>query len=312
MTKLFEYSESDVNAQLAYDAHRGTSFVPERRRDRAVSDYVQHMQAVDEKFQQWATDDNRDQLHEDLEAYKLGYIKRLEAYWAAHSRIVSTMIVGPSGFPTRTMEKRNETCDKRRDEWLAWKDKRIEKLRRKYDPKLIASAPIQSNDPQAIEKLTAKLEAAQALQDMMKAANRIIRKKSLDDAGKVAALVEMGTDEMTARKLLIPDFAGRIGYASFQLSSNNAKIKRLQRRIADLQAKADAPEPEDRTVGDITIRHNRELDRLQLIFPGKPSAEVRSVLKRNGFRWAPSQMAWQRQDTRNAQWSLERVLEAIG
>jgi len=32
----------------------------------------------------------------------------------------------------------------------------------------------------------------------------------------------------------------------------------------------------------------------------KPEPEVRDVLKRNGFKWAPSQGAWQRQLTDNA------------
>ncbi len=32
-----------------------------------------------------------------------------------------------------------------------------------------------------------------------------------------------------------------------------------------------------------------------LIFEGKPSAEERQILRRNGFKWAPSASAWQRQ-----------------
>lgn len=310
MTKLFEYSESDVNAKLAYEAHRGTSFSPERRRDRAVSDYVAHMKAVDEQFQQWATDDNREQLREDLEAYKAGYIKRMEAYWHAHSRIVSTMIAGPANFPTRMMEKRNRTCDKRRDEWLAWSKKRLEKLRTQYDPVWIARAPIMSNDPDAIEKLTEKLEVARELQERMKRANRIIRKKSLDDDAKVAALVEAGFPLDIAHKLMIEDYMGKRGFASFQLSNNNAKIKRLEQRIASLEAKKDA-EYHDVEINGVTVHYATDLDRLQLIFPDKPSAEVRGTLKSNGFRWAPSQMAWQRQLTGNAVNAAKRVLEAL-
>lgn len=40
---------------------------------------------------------------------------------------------------------------------------------------------------------------------------------------------------------------------------------------------------------------NQEMNRLQLIFEGKPSAEERQILRRNGFKWAPSASAWQRQ-----------------
>ena len=51
--------------------------------------------------------------------------------------------------------------------------------------------------------------------------------------------------------------------------------------------------------------------RLQLIFYGKPSEEVRSILKNNAYKWASSQGAWQRQLTDNARYSAKIVLEAI-
>ena len=51
--------------------------------------------------------------------------------------------------------------------------------------------------------------------------------------------------------------------------------------------------------------------RIQFIFDGKPDENVRNILKSEGFRWAPSQGAWQRQLTRNGQWSAERVKTAL-
>ena len=41
-------------------------------------------------------------------------------------------------------------------------------------------------------------------------------------------------------------------------------------------------------------------DRLQVFFDSKPDEETRAQMKSNGFRWAPSSSAWQRQLTRNA------------
>ena len=40
---------------------------------------------------------------------------------------------------------------------------------------------------------------------------------------------------------------------------------------------------------------NREANRLQIYFEGKPDATVRDELKSNGFRWSPKAEAWQRQ-----------------
>ena len=42
---------------------------------------------------------------------------------------------------------------------------------------------------------------------------------------------------------------------------------------------------------------NIEQQRVQILFPGKPSAEIISYLKSNGFRWSPFNKAWQRQNT---------------
>ena len=53
-------------------------------------------------------------------------------------------------------------------------------------------------------------------------------------------------------------------------------------------------------------------NRLRLVFDGKPSAEVRSVLKRRGWRWSPSNMTWQRQLTAAARAELPGLLETIG
>lgn len=60
-----------------------------------------------------------------------------------------------------------------------------------------------------------------------------------------------------------------------------------------------------------TYRENNEIMRVQFIFPGKPDDETRTMLKENGFRWAPSQGAWQRQLTANAKYAAHRVIEFL-
>ena len=52
---------------------------------------------------------------------------------------------------------------------------------------------------------------------------------------------------------------------------------------------------------------NKEANRLQILFDDKPGEEMRAELKAGGFRWAPSQGAWQRQLTDNAIRSAKRI-----
>lgn len=56
---------------------------------------------------------------------------------------------------------------------------------------------------------------------------------------------------------------------------------------------------------------NVPLDRVQLIFDGKPDADIIAELKSRAFRWSPRESAWQRQLTRNGVWAAEAVVARI-
>jgi hypothetical protein len=75
-------------------------------------------------------------------------------------------------------------------------------------------------------------------------------------------------------------------------------------------------EQPETTGADITINgesvevvRNNDITRLQLIFEGKPEADTRAKLKSNGFRWAPSQMAWQRLLNSNSESALRAITD---
>jgi hypothetical protein len=52
--------------------------------------------------------------------------------------------------------------------------------------------------------------------------------------------------------------------------------------------------------------------RYQITFNGKPDYDTRTILKQNGFRWAPSLGVWQRYNTGNGERALGRVAEKLG
>ena len=52
---------------------------------------------------------------------------------------------------------------------------------------------------------------------------------------------------------------------------------------------------------------NNKADRLQLFFDGKPPQEVINLLKRNAFKWSPTNGCWQRKITANAKCAIRSM-----
>ena len=305
----------DIHARGAYN---GTSWSPEDREASQIGDYLSHMAGVEAEFAKWRTAEQAEALDADLEEYRSRYAAKLNAYLAAHSRVVSQWITGPSGWSGRMVRannKRNDTVDLRLSELLEYDEKQLARLRRIYDPRARAHAAISSDAPDAIERLLTKIERAERLQEIMREANIIIRKK-IGDEEKVAFLLELeGITEGGARRLLTPDDMGRIGFASYLLTNNGANIRRMKERVAELQARdaerAAQTEDVEREVNGVRYVENTDANRVQLVFPGKPAEAVRDLLKSHGFRWAPSLGAWQRQLNGNGKYAAEVVLKQI-
>lgn len=170
---------------------------------------------------------------------------------------------------------------------------------------------ISSDDPNAVTKLKAKIESAQGNQKAMKDINRIIKSKKLPQEEKIEKIyAEHKISKSSAADLLKPDFAGRIGFPSYSLSNNNSNIGRMKLRLAELE-KQQGRETSEETHGDVTLVRNAEENRIQFIFPGKPESDTRQILKSNGFRWAPSQGAWQRQLNIAGEHAARRVLASL-
>ncbi|MBO9580343.1 MAG: hypothetical protein J7498_05580 [Sphingobium sp.] len=88
-----------------------------------------------------------------------------------------------------------------------------------------------------------------------------------------------------------------------------------QTRRADRAAlSAQAATVEHRSIEFPGVRlvQNTTLDRIQLLFDGKPEAETIAELKREAFRWSPREGAWQRQNTNNGVQAAYRILRFLG
>ena len=232
-----------------------------------------------------------------LEIYCRKLAENMNASYSIEARCPSILISGGGNVPVRKKEKQNAARDRNLEEWN-YIQGLLDKIRS------VGTGGISSDDPQAVEKLEAKLATLEKHQEMMKAANAAIRMK--DPAKGDAKLAELGYTPEDIAKLRAPDFCGRIGYPAYELQNNNANIRRIRGRIAELKKRTEStPEGWEFDGGRVVV--NTAENRLQIIFDGKPNADVRTELKGEGFRWAPSQGAWQRQLTDNAMRAARRL-----
>ena len=86
---------------------------------------------------------------------------------------------------------------------------------------------------------------------------------------------------------------------SYVLTNLAGNIRTVKQRILKLEKIEEIPEI-DEEINGVKIKTNKEENRVQLFFNGKPEEEKRTELKRNGFRWSPYNECWQRQISNKA------------
>lgn len=239
--------------------------------------------------------------HEKIDSLLETYCRRLAANlnqaYIIDASCPSILIAGGSNFPVRKKEKQNARRQSNIQEY-----NEIQGILAKI--KGVGCGGISSDDPQAIKKLETKLESLQNLQEQMKAVNAYYRKyKTLEGCPDLPPdqIEKLKADMKSSWHIEDKPFP------SYCLSNNNAEIRRLNGRIADLKKReTDAP-PEGWNFDGGEVVVNTGENRLQIIFEEKPDADLRAELKGNGFRWAPSQGAWQRQLNENAIRAAKRI-----
>lgn len=199
-------------------------------------------------------------------------------------------VVGPARYDEHARPQRAQKVMSRAFEELNAARAMLAKRLRQHGP----AQSIRSDDDSAVAQLEAKIKAAEAAQEKMKAANKILRDPNTDETWKIAQLESTcGIKEAYARELMKPDFAGRIGFPGFKLSNNAANIRRMQDRVQALAAES------SRETVTLAFPGGRVEDsaadcRIKIYHDEKPSAEVIARLKAHGFHWSYTNDCWQR------------------
>lgn len=218
------------------------------------------------------------------------------------ARVPSVMIAGASNFPVEKKRKQNKALDKI---WAEYRD--IESVKEKI--KSIGCGGIMSDDKNAIVKLEHKLEELESIQAKMKAVNAYYRKhKTLDGCPDIT--VEE-SEQLIANMI---KFQQDQPYYSFELTNNNANIRRTRQRVEELKREAErqaAGDSAEKQYDGFILRENAENCRIQFIFDGKPNDETRSLLKSYGFRWSPKEIAWQRLLNENGRRAAQDIIKML-
>lgn len=82
-------------------------------------------------------------------------------------------------------------------------------------------------------------------------------------------------------------------HEQWELSNIGAIIRETKKRIKSLEEQ-EKIEFIDRDFNGGKIVHNKEINRIQILFDSIPEEDIRDELKHNGFHWSRKEGAWQR------------------
>lgn len=202
-----------------------------------------------------------------LDRYARKLADNLNRSYEIDARVPSVMIAGPANFPVRAKEKQNAARDRNMVEY-----NEIQGILDRITS--VGMGGIMSDDKNAIKKLTAKLDALEAMQVKMKAVNAYFRKhKTLEGCPDL-------TEEARC-KLESGQVYHDAPYPGWALSNNNANIRRIRDRIAQLQKESEraeqgaAPEQGDGYI----LKENYEIGRIQFFFRREAGRRHASALE---------------------------------
>lgn len=301
MPKYYEIDEAA--ARRAKEANSFYSYV-EGSATAAYRREVDRAAEIAERQKSRVSPEYHDRIDGLLDAYARRLAANYNHRYSIDARVPSVMVAGPAKFPVKAKEKQNAARGSNMAEY-----QEIQGLLDKITS--CGMGGVMSDDPASLDKLRAKLKKLEDLQAKMKAANAYYRKhKTLEGCPDLTT----GEIQAISAEMKSSWRSNPVPFEAYELTNNNATIKRTRDRVAALEAeaaRAAAGGTEDYEGKGYTLRENTDICRIQFIFDGKPDDDVRSLLKSHGFKWSPREGAWQRLLNDNARSAAACIAQAI-
>ncbi len=290
--------------ESARRAHNWTSFDPDKRADSFVKDYSEELE----------TDLNN--IPEDQrERYEQNYRKYLYSWLGAKSRCMSSMITGPSNFPTRRAEKANRSEENRGKEFFAWRERALEAIKKQELANRSPQEVVNDEWKRVQRNIGSSLGTIIGIDNGYEGCRGYARPLFVSSVtNTIKTLAKNGKTELVKMAL---NYIREVNKQTIEnggkevITSRNGiwELEQVAEVVREQQVDNGNRENESEAFGDIEIIKNYQMDRVQIVFPSKPNEATRDRLKQRAFKWSPTQGVWQRQLTRNGIEAAKEVVQ---
>lgn len=320
-SRQFQSKLSQINEDAARRSKEATSFFDYEKGsatagyNRDVARFDANVNALIEKYKDndTLTDSDWERVYALADKYASNRASFTNEYNRINSSYPSWFIAGPANYNTRKNEKKMNAIDN----VMRNQGANIDPDNNEYLTKIkaiLSNQSVKSNDSNAVGKLQAKYDKLKAELELGKQMNAYFRKnKTLVGFPGVSEETAKAFDKRNKED---PYFHAQ-PYPSYSLANGNAELRRLQGRIDSLNSIKSSTTTAEETAAKypkakgVEVQENAEQMRVQLRFDGKPDEETRTLLKSHGFRWSPSQGAWQRQLTGNGKYAAKQIMQKL-
>lgn len=319
---------NDISQSIAERAFYNTSFSPDKR---AVNVRIEYVEALLEdksivlneisnasKRGAEVRQDFDVMVNEWFKSHREKLCNGYNSWLHAHAKVASSFVVGPANFPVARNQKLSNYADAKFTAITEFRKKSIKNILKFVLPYGDGSS-IQTDDPNAGEKIENKIASLEKQRDEMKAINKLIRKYfkngspeiSLDNLAEFKNILrtEFKMSEKQIVYLMEPNYAGKIaGFEKWQLQNLGANINRYKKRITEVE-KTNSKSIDHKFENGIRVTISDD-QKICIYFGFKPSEEIRTLLKEKAFKFSRNRdNAWVRKFTLNAAFSYEHYIK---
>lgn len=282
---------------LAYAAHSWTSFSPDKRAVQVVKEYSGQL-----------TEDLSNMPESHRGQYTQKYKELLSSWLRSRSMCASSMITGPANFNVRRNKKRQNAAENKYIAFSEFREKFLKAVERQIEQ---SKSPEQKTNEEW-DRIKKDIESSLATihridTGEVRGYSRALLVSNL--CGRITTLSRNGKKDLVNRSLdLIAEYNKQ---CKKPLITSRNSIWNLREKVEQvIEAKEDRSNQESvefEFPGGMVIK-NYQMERIQIKHDSKPDKTVIELLKKNAFKWSPSQGVWQRQLTGNAIEATKRIV----